>query len=251
MSTCPEKDIHSIYLDAELPAAYIKEYEEHIKNCPECTKKLAALQKVRAAFEQDGKAIEPTAQQVQKGFECLSAQLSYTKVVKDNALAFKPSSFLRPFAAGIAAALLVAFILPIRNRAATTTESGQSTFEPIARSALVSPASTPLVVDGELNSASLAGLFEADVSSSDVSTLVPSLVSYSSATKNAEQDMFAFAYPHTVANTSHSLASYDVFTPVNVHRANTNQQAQAEEKSAFSVEFSLGSFHFKAQGSGK
>ena len=33
MSTCPEKDIHSIYVDGELPENYIKQYESHLSSC--------------------------------------------------------------------------------------------------------------------------------------------------------------------------------------------------------------------------
>ena len=40
MSTCPENDIHSLYLDNELPLSYREEYEAHIKSCPKCAKKL-------------------------------------------------------------------------------------------------------------------------------------------------------------------------------------------------------------------
>lgn len=41
MYTCPTDDIHSIYLDGELPDIYRKEYEAHIKTCSECEKKIA------------------------------------------------------------------------------------------------------------------------------------------------------------------------------------------------------------------
>ena len=39
MYSCPTDDIHSIYLDKELPFEYQKLYEEHIQRCPECSRK--------------------------------------------------------------------------------------------------------------------------------------------------------------------------------------------------------------------
>lgn len=53
MYTCPTDDIHSIYLDGELPDIYLKEYEAHVKNCSECAKKLQKLQKLRSLFKSD------------------------------------------------------------------------------------------------------------------------------------------------------------------------------------------------------
>ncbi|MBP5452686.1 MAG: zf-HC2 domain-containing protein, partial [Treponema sp.] len=47
MSTCPEKDIHSIYLDNELPAAYVADYEAHVESCPECKAQLEKLRMLR------------------------------------------------------------------------------------------------------------------------------------------------------------------------------------------------------------
>ena len=32
MSGCPEKDLHSIYIDGEMPEKYAKEYEAHIEH---------------------------------------------------------------------------------------------------------------------------------------------------------------------------------------------------------------------------
>ena len=36
MFTCPTNEIHSLYLDKELPQNYIAEYEAHIANCEKC-----------------------------------------------------------------------------------------------------------------------------------------------------------------------------------------------------------------------
>ena len=50
MYTCPEKDIHSVYIDNELPEAYIAEYEAHVKNCPKCAAELALLRNLNSVF---------------------------------------------------------------------------------------------------------------------------------------------------------------------------------------------------------
>ena len=43
MSFCPSKDIHSVYLDGELPENYKAEYELHISHCEKCRKELEQL----------------------------------------------------------------------------------------------------------------------------------------------------------------------------------------------------------------
>ena len=53
MSTCPENDIHSIYLDGELPEIYKAEYEAHLNNCIKCRTKLEQMKKIHEAFQYD------------------------------------------------------------------------------------------------------------------------------------------------------------------------------------------------------
>ena len=36
MSTCPEQDMHSVYLDGELPQKYALDYESHLTSCQRC-----------------------------------------------------------------------------------------------------------------------------------------------------------------------------------------------------------------------
>ena len=50
MSTCPEKDLHSIYLDGELPEEFLKEYENHVAGCEKCKAELEKLRKVSVPF---------------------------------------------------------------------------------------------------------------------------------------------------------------------------------------------------------
>ena len=46
MSFCPSKDIHSVYLDGELPENYKAEYELHVSHCEKCRKELEQLKAV-------------------------------------------------------------------------------------------------------------------------------------------------------------------------------------------------------------
>ena len=56
MSTCPTKEIHSLYLDNELPQTHKEQYEAHIAACDKCRAEYEKLRAVRAVFEKDAQA---------------------------------------------------------------------------------------------------------------------------------------------------------------------------------------------------
>src|SRR5574344_81432 len=82
MSTCPSKSIHSIYLDDELPSAYIAEYEAHIASCPKCAAELKQLRTLRAILRNDAAAITPDSHYVDQSWERLKTRMSYSKVTR-------------------------------------------------------------------------------------------------------------------------------------------------------------------------
>ena len=45
MYSCPTDDIHSVYIDNELPQNYVSDYENHLKVCPKCSAKVEQLKK--------------------------------------------------------------------------------------------------------------------------------------------------------------------------------------------------------------
>ncbi len=137
MSTCPNKDLHSIYLDNELPLSYVKEYEEHIKNCSKCTAELKKLKKLHEFFQEDSKSIKFSQQDLNKSYERLLTRMSYHKNMKKthNVFSFeKFSSTAKYIFAGVAAAAVIAVVLPIRlkNNTSQNIASNQN-FEPIQR----------------------------------------------------------------------------------------------------------------------
>lgn len=79
MYTCPTDDIHSIYLDGELPDIYLKEYEVHVKNCSECAKKLQKLQKLRSLFKSDSEMLTLDKIAMDESFKRLNTKLHYSK----------------------------------------------------------------------------------------------------------------------------------------------------------------------------
>ena len=112
MSICPTDDLHSIYLDNEMPEAYKAEYESHIKSYPECQRKLENLRKLHELFDSDSKAISLDNDKLEKSYEKLMARMAYTKNVHNAER--KTHSSWKYICSAAAAAMVFALIIPLR-----------------------------------------------------------------------------------------------------------------------------------------
>lgn len=113
MSLCPSNDLHSVYLDNELPQEFVAGYEDHINNCPECKAKLEKLKAVRGMFTVDSKEITPDEHFLDESFDRLTIKMSYAKNVRQPRKEFSVKSFSY-VAMAAAAVIAFAFIVPVR-----------------------------------------------------------------------------------------------------------------------------------------
>ena len=110
MSFCPSKDIHSVYLDGELPENYKAEYELHIEHCEKCRKELEQLKALRGLFKADSAALNLDEHFMDESFQRLQIKMAYSKnTAVPQKSPFKVISYV---ASGIAAAAVLALILP-------------------------------------------------------------------------------------------------------------------------------------------
>ena len=121
MSFCPSKDIHSVYLDGELPENYKAEYELHISHCEKCRKELESLKAVRALFKADSDSIKLDDKFMDESFQRLQIKMAYSRNIGKvpEKSPFKVISYV---ASGVAAAAVLALVLPIglkSNKAST------------------------------------------------------------------------------------------------------------------------------------
>ena len=112
MSLCPTKDIHSVYLDNELPLSYVKDYEAHVQSCPECSAELEKLKKMRGMLQLGGKP-EMSKFEMEAGFQRLQIRMNYSKNTKH--LEKKPvvQNVFKYAVPAMAAAAVFAFVLPV------------------------------------------------------------------------------------------------------------------------------------------
>lgn len=110
MSFCPSKDIHSVYLDNELPEVYKAEYEDHVKNCPACQKELNNLKAIRTALKADSDSIKIDDEFMEKSYDRLMIKMAYSK---NSSRAHKESSVNWKYVSiAAAAAAVFAFVIP-------------------------------------------------------------------------------------------------------------------------------------------
>lgn len=152
MYSCPTDDIHSIYLDNELPLAYVKEYENHLENCPACKAKLDSLRKIKDSFKADSKNINLSQAYMDQSFERLQTKMRYSKnVVREFKLPVSEKTIR--WGMGACAAVIVAAILPVTvSNASKASTNTTASITPVARPQNAPIARQNVVINGNLNS---------------------------------------------------------------------------------------------------
>ena len=153
MSTCPENDIHSIYLDNELPAEYLQKYEAHLQHCAVCRATLERMRRLRSVFQEDSKSSSLDQHMLDQSFERLQSRLRYTRVIQSSAPASgrRVLSFVKFSVPAAAAAALLAVILPAR----FSTKAVQPAVQDLAFTA--NPLQASAAESAQQTSATLAG----------------------------------------------------------------------------------------------
>lgn len=164
MFHCPENDIHSIYLDGELPQNFAKDYEAHLASCDKCRAKLAKLKAVRAAFAEDARSIEVSDEFKAASFERLQSRMRFSKVVsasQPNKNIVRVTNFV-PLAA--AAAAVFALMLPVKMKAAQKSGVDESVLAVSSVKAQKPIADSGIIVDGGIQTVSFNKNAEAPLS---------------------------------------------------------------------------------------
>ncbi len=112
MSFCPSKDIHSVYLDGELPENYKAEYELHISQCEKCRKELEQLKALHSLFQSDSSALNLDQHYMDESFQRLQIKMAYKKNV-GKVPEKSPFKIISYVASGVAAAAVLALVLPL------------------------------------------------------------------------------------------------------------------------------------------
>ena len=154
MYSCPSDDIHSIYIDNELPLSYIKEYEAHLQVCPECAAKAERIKKMHQLFQDDKASIEKNTTDgafLDQSYMRLMTKMHYAKNTK-KVQKVPVSSVVTGIAA--AAAVFVAVIIPVRLSSSGTASPKSNVVAsvvPVERPQAASFSNKNIVFNGNIN----------------------------------------------------------------------------------------------------
>lgn len=122
MSTCPERDLHSVYLDGELPQKYALDYESHLTTCQKCRDNYSKLNKSSVLLQEDAANTQLSSQELEDSFARLQTKLRYQQHVRQSQpINARKFTWVLPSVA--AAALAFAIVLPSKNATTSTTTS--------------------------------------------------------------------------------------------------------------------------------
>ncbi len=155
MFHCPENDIHSIYLDGELPENFVKDYEAHLASCQKCRAKLEKLKAVHALFAADSKSLNVDDVFKAQSFERLQSRMRFSPVVKASEPKkniVRMTTFV-PLAA--AAAAVFALVLPVRMNAGKNVQRVDDNVLAVSSIKAQKPiADTDIIVNGGIHQVS-------------------------------------------------------------------------------------------------
>ena len=208
MSTYLENDLHSVYVDNELPPAYHKTYESLVASDERHAAALRKMQSLRDDFQQDSKTLDIDDAFLEASFARLQTKLRYHKHAvapqDERPVVHQFTRWGISFAA--AAAVFALAITPALRTSDTVKDDAinaikSSKFTPIAQN--------DIAVDGNLNQEMLSAI----------------AVNGNSAVQGASMASTAASIPsvhqksHRV-NLNDSLTSIDVFRPASAHADN-------------------------------
>ncbi len=150
MSTCPEKDLHSIYLDGELPENFLKEYESHVASCEKCQAELEKMRRVSAPFREDALSVKLDRTYLDESFERLQTKMRFARNTArtERSGSFKAyTKWITGFAA--AAAVFAVIVTPVYLNNSASRQSSE--VMAIARTQIKPLHENKVVVDDNLD----------------------------------------------------------------------------------------------------
>ena len=163
MSTSLDKDLHSVYIDGEMPESFVSQYESIVQADSKEKARLEKMQKLHALLQEDSDSMTVSDSFAEESFARLQTKMRYAKNVSfAGGSSGEKKSFVTPFVkyassfAAAAAVFAVVFIPIHYNSLSKAKETAvaaisimkQNTIEPIAKK--------DVIIDGNINKEDLS-----------------------------------------------------------------------------------------------
>mgnify|MGYP007070347588 CR=1 FL=1 len=159
MSTSLNKDLHSVYIDGEMPETFISQYETLVSSSEQEKAELSKMQNLHSILQEDSSQKTISPQFAEESFERLQTKMRYSKNVS---FALEQKSFVTPFAkyaasfAAAAAVFAVVFIPLHYNSLNSAKETAVAAISIIKEKNIEPIAKKEVVIDGTINPNGLA-----------------------------------------------------------------------------------------------
>ncbi len=151
MSSYPKKDLHSVYIDKEMPDTFVKEYETNVKLSEKSSAELKRMTAIHDILQNDAHNKTVDSAFVAQSFERLQTKMRYSKVV---GTANKPIPFpvkMISTAAATAAVFALVF-MPLISKSQTVITAPEIRAISRTGNMLSSLAKNDVIIDGNLDS---------------------------------------------------------------------------------------------------
>lgn len=201
------KDLHSVYIDDEMPENFIAEYEETVKNDAKSSADLERMKKIHELlnFDAETEAAKIDDEFVQKSFERLQNKMRFTQTVQFAEPERKFSSFWKfPLSAAAAAAVFALIFVPLSKNQ----ENENVAISAIRHTKIQPIAEADVKIDGNIASEKLPEVFAAVAKSSEKTSEKTSENLVQQKTVRASATV-----ARSSRNFSSNMTSVDVFRP--------------------------------------
>ncbi|WP_407428851.1 hypothetical protein [Treponema sp.] len=164
MSTSLEKDLHSVYIDGEMPESFVSQYESLVSANPEAKSSLEKMQKLHDLLQEDSSQKTVSSDFIDQSFERLQTKMRYAKNVSfaDSSSSKNSKSFIIPFAkyassfVAAAAVFAVVFIPVHYNSLKSAKETAVAAISIMKEKSIEPIAKKDVIVDGSINKEDLS-----------------------------------------------------------------------------------------------
>ena len=217
MSGCPEKDIHSVYIDGELPQQYRAEYEAHVAGCAACKALLEQMRGLHQRCAADAESHRADSVYLAQSFDRLQTKLRYSANVQkagqtQHVFAFSAARWA--VSAAAAAAVFAVIFTPVYIKSAAGSQ--EQALTAIASAELEPLANKRVVVDGNISHTDLSSLAVASAAKAEDSPASGEDSGNSQQPAAQQRTVRATATVSTAgsaADMGRRLTSVDVFRP--------------------------------------
>ena len=159
MSTSLEKDLHSVYIDGEMPESFLSQYESIVESDSKEKVRLEKMQVLHSLLQEDSGQKTVSSDFMEESFKRLQTKMRYSKNVS---LSSQPKSFVSPFikyaSSFAAAAAVFAFVfIPVHyNSVSNAKETAVAAISIMKNKSIEPIAKNEVVVDGNIKKEDLS-----------------------------------------------------------------------------------------------